>query len=62
MNNVQKIRNKLGMSIHELSEKSGVSVGMLRKIETNTSHTIIPKGQRIADALDADFNEVWIVK
>ena len=62
MNNVRKIREKIGMTRQGLADKSGVSFSMIQKIETTTTGVSLENCIKIADALDADFNDVWIVK
>lgn len=62
MNKIKILRNKLKMTVKELSEKSGVAVGYISTLENDKNGTSNPsKGvmTKIADALKSSVPEVF---
>lgn len=59
---VSRRRVERGMSMRELSEKSGMSVAAISKLENGRTTTVRPtNAQRISKALEADLNELFVV-
>lgn len=59
---VSRRRVECGMSMRELSEKSGISVAAISKLENGCTTTVRPaNAQRISKALEADLNELFVV-
>lgn len=59
---VSRRRVERGMSMRELSEKSGMSVAAISKLENGCTTTVRPaNAQRISKALEADLNELFVV-
>ncbi|WP_455793573.1 helix-turn-helix domain-containing protein [Clostridium butyricum] len=62
MNKIKIIRNTLGITVRELSEKSNVSIGYISTLENDESGTSNPSKdvmERIANALNSSVPEVF---
>lgn len=59
---VREIRKAMGLTILELSKKSGVSVAYISEIEVGKHHLTLPILCRLAIALDVDIKELFTYK
>ena len=58
--NLKRIREDKNLTIGELSEKSGINKGYLKKIEENNAPRLsISKVIKIASALDVNLRELF---
>lgn len=58
-NNLADIRGKVGISLRELSKRSGVSWSHIAKIESGERTPTVPVAYAICRALDCDIYEVF---
>lgn len=62
MNKIKILRNKLNMTVRELSEKSSVAVGYISALENDSTGSTNPTKdvmERISQALNATVPEVF---
>jgi len=56
---IKKKRLELGLTQKELAEKAGISLSMLKQIETGRSEPTMPKVKQIATVLELSANDIW---
>lgn len=59
---VAKVRMQRKMSIHDLSEKSGVAKSHIQKIEAGNASPSLEVMCRLAEALECDLTELFKYK
>lgn len=57
--NLRQIRNEKGMTVRELSEKSGISIGHISFIENGERDPTISVLVKLATALEVDCRELY---
>lgn len=65
MNEIKNLRNKLKMTVKDLSEESGVAIGYISTLENDINGTSNPSKSimvKIADALHSTVPEVFFKK
>lgn len=60
--NIKMLRKQAGMTLKDLSEKTGLSVGFLSQIERGNSNIAIPSLKKIADVFNVNMSEFFIDK
>jgi DNA-binding XRE family transcriptional regulator len=58
-NNLERLRNKKGLTQSALAEKVGTSQQQIQRIEKNKAECTVPMAVKIAAALDVDVGEVF---
>lgn len=60
-NNVELYRMRQGLSLRDLSKKTGISISAINRIERNLSKPYPSTAYKICRALDASFEQIFIV-
>lgn len=55
---IKELRNEKNLTLKQLSEKTGLSVGFLSQLERGLSNIAIDSLQNLADALNVSMNEI----
>jgi XRE family transcriptional regulator, regulator of sulfur utilization len=56
---LQRIREKQGLTVEELAEKSGISATTIRKVERGTQEARMETVAKLAKPLGLTFDKVW---